>query len=128
MDELSLKLVFVSGVLNLMFAVFHMMFWRLFKWKDELGRISADNRSIMQVLNLVLIFVFIAAAYIAFFHGPELIQTQLGKTLLISGALFWLLRAIYQPVFWGLNKISIILTAIFILEAVINLVPVVWRG
>lgn len=88
MSEFSLKLVFVSGVLNLMFAVFHMMFRRLFKWKDELAKISADNRGIMQVLNLVLIFVFLAASYIAFFHGPELIQTQLGKMLLISGSLF----------------------------------------
>lgn len=128
MSEFSLKLVFISGVLNLMFAVFHMMFWRLFKWKDELAKISVENRGIMQVLNLVLIFVFIAAAYIAFFHGPELLQTQLGRTLLISGSLFWLLRAIYQPVFWGLNKISLVMTAIFILAAAVNLVPAVWRG
>lgn len=128
MSEFSLRLVFVSGVLNLMFTIFHMMFWQLFKWKDELAKISAENRGIMQVLNLVLIFVYIAAAYIAFFHGRELVQTQLGRTLLISGFLFWLLRAIYQPVFWGLNKISLAITAIFILTAAVKLVPAVWRG
>jgi len=109
-----------------MFAVFHLMFWRLFEWKSELKKISEDNRSIMQVLNLALVFVLLAAAYIAFSHGMELTQTQLGKTLLIVWSLFWLLRAVNQLVFWGINKISLGLTLIFILVAVINLVPVFW--
>ena len=111
-----------------MFAVFHLMFWRIFKWKGELAKISADNRSIMQVLNLALVFVFLAAAYIAFFHGIELTQTQLGKTLLVVWSLFWLISAINQLVFWGFNKISLGLTLIFILVGVINLIPVVLFG
>lgn len=59
----------------MIFAVIHMMFWRLNDWQTELVKISAENSAIMQVMNLALIFVFLAAAYVAFFHSPELIQT-----------------------------------------------------
>lgn len=64
----------------------------------------------------------------AFFHGPELIQTQLGRTLLVAWSLFWVIRAVNQLVFWGVNVKSIILTLIFILVAAINLIPVFKRG
>lgn len=38
MSTFFLKIIFVSGVLNLMFAVFHLMFWRLFEWESELKK------------------------------------------------------------------------------------------
>jgi len=53
------KLIFAGGIFNLLFAVFHLFFWKLFNWKYELKSISFVNRNIMQVLNLCLAFVFV---------------------------------------------------------------------
>lgn len=56
---------------NLAFAIFHLTFWKLLNWKDELQRVSANNRAVMQTLNLCLTFVFFLAAYLYFFHSDD---------------------------------------------------------
>jgi len=35
-----IKLIFIGGIFNLLFAVFHLFFWKLFNWKDELKSIK----------------------------------------------------------------------------------------
>jgi len=118
-------MIFVGGVFNLGFAVYHTMFWRLFRWREDLASLRRINRSVMQVLNLCLTFVFLVMAYVSFFHTSELIQTSLGETLLIAFSLFWFLRMIEQVVFFGIkNKMSVAFTLIFLLGSVIYLLPV----
>jgi len=41
------------------FAVFHLGFWKLFAWREELPRMSVANRAILQIANLRLIYVFL---------------------------------------------------------------------
>eukprot|EP01132_Coremiostelium_polycephalum_P016829 gene16829-20198_t len=47
----------LGGAYAFSFAVFHTLFWHLFKWKSELKKLSYANRAIMQILNLRLIYV-----------------------------------------------------------------------
>lgn len=124
MNNFCKIMIFIGGVFNLGFVIFHILFWRLFHWKKDLASLSFINRSVMQILNLCLTFVFLFMAYVSFFHCFDLIQTSLGRTLLFSISLFWFLRAIEQVVFFGIkNKVSIFLTLIFLLGSVIYLVP-----
>lgn len=124
MNSFTEAIIFVGGVYNLGFAIFHLMFWRLFRWKKDLASLTLINRSVMQILNLCLTFVFLVMAYVSFFHSPELIQTSLGKAILIAFSLFWFLRTVEQVVFFGVkNKVSIALTLVFLLGSVIYLVP-----
>ena len=118
-------MIFVGGVFNLGFAIYHIMFWRLFRWREDLASLRHINRSVMQVLNLCLTFVFLVMAYVSFFHTSELIQTSLGKTLLIAFSLFWFLRMIEQVVFFGTkNKMSVAFTLVFLLGSAIYLLPI----
>jgi hypothetical protein len=94
----------MGGLFNLAFAVFHMLFWRIFDWKRDLRSLSFNNRQIMQVLNLCLIFAFVIFAWISFFHGDELLRTALGRSMLILISLFWFLRAIEQALFFRLKQ------------------------
>ena len=129
MNNFTETIIFVGGVYNLGFAVFHLMFWRLFRWKKDLASLTFTNRSIIQILNLCLTFIFLVMAYVSFFHSPELIQTSLGKTILVAFSLFWFLRMVEQVVFFGVkNRVSIILTLVFLLGSVIYLVPVLQVG
>eukprot|EP01133_Synstelium_polycarpum_P016584 gene16584-19702_t len=50
-------LTMLGGAYAFSFAVFHTLFWHLFKWKSELKKLSYANRAIMQILNLRLIYV-----------------------------------------------------------------------
>jgi hypothetical protein len=126
MNDLSGTTIMIGGVYNLGFAIFHLMFWRIFRWKKDLSRLTFINRSVMQILNLCLTFMFLVIAYVSFFHSSELVQTNLGKTLLVGFSLFWFLRMIEQVIFFGIrNSISIILTLIFLFGCVIYLVPLI---
>jgi len=126
MNDLSGVMIMIGGVYSLGFAIFHLMFWRIFRWKKDLSRLTFINRSVMQILNLCLTFMFLVIAYVSFFHSSELVQTNLGKTLLVGFSLFWFLRMIEQVIFFGIrNSISIILTLIFLFGCVIYLVPLI---
>lgn len=125
-NDLSGATIMIGGVYSLGFAIFHLMFWRIFRWKKDLSRLTFINRSVMQILNLCLTFMFLVIAYVSFFHSSELVQTNLGKTLLVGFSLFWFLRMIEQVIFFGIrNSISIILTLIFLFGCVIYLVPLI---
>lgn len=126
MNDLSEVMILLGGVYNLGFAIFHLMFWRIFRWKKDLSRLTFINRSVMQILNLCLTFVFLLMAYISFFNTSELIQTNLGKALLVGFSLFWFLRMIEQIIFFGIrNLISIALTLVFLFGCVIYLIPLI---
>jgi len=96
--------VMIGSLFNLGFAVFHIFFWKLFHWRKDLASLTVINRGVMQILNLCLTFAFLIFAYISAFHTAEMTSTALGRALLALIAVFWLLRAIEQIIFFGLAR------------------------
>lgn len=122
------KLIFIGGIFNLLFALFHLLFWKLFKWKDELNSISFINKNIMQVLNLCLIFVFLIFSYISIFHTSEMLNSKLGISLTSCISLFWFLRSLEQIILFKLKTtISWILLILFIIGTFIYGVPLILK-
>ncbi len=113
----------IGGAFNLFFALFHIGFWKLFKWKTELPKLSFINRGVMEVMNLCLIFLFLAGAFLMFFYRGELFATSLGSAVLIFWALFWFFRTIEQFVFFGFNRGSVAFGVIFAAGFFVFLVP-----
>lgn len=64
MDK-ALYFIYAGGVLHIGWAVFHLLFPRIFKWGSALEPLDTVNRSIYQVINLCLTFYFAAAAYLS---------------------------------------------------------------
>lgn len=123
----SQTFLFAGGVFHLAIAVFHLFFWRIFHWKEDLASLTRINRAIVQILNLCLTFLFFVVAYVSFVHAAELISTPLGRTILASIALFWTLRLILQFVFFGArHKVSILFIVVFAIGAALYLLP--WMG
>ena len=117
-------LIYLGGVFNLGFVIFHCFFWRVFRWKKDLASLARINRNIMQILNLCLIFVLMVFAFISIYYVSDLINTNLGRGILLAISLFWFLRGIEQIVFFGVNnKQSVIFTIIFFVGCLIFLVP-----
>ena len=118
------QLLIAGGVFNLAFAIFHLLFWRIFNWKTELRKLDLMNSAIMQVLNLCLTFCFLIFAYISFFHLEELLTTSIGKALLAGITIFWLLRAVEQIIFFGIKHWqSIIFLLVFAVGTILYAVP-----
>lgn len=120
-------LIYIGGFYHLAFFVFHLSFWKLFDWRNDLQSLSEINRAVIQILNLRLMWIFLVFAYISFFHADELLSTSIGKTILVGIIFFWLVRATEQIIFFGLKrKISVALFAAFLLGASFYLSPFVF--
>lgn len=123
MMEIFIK---AGGIYNIAFVLFHLLFWRLFNWKDDLRSLSFLNRAIMQVLNLSLTFAFLIFSYISLLHSGELLSTSLGQSLLLLMALFWFLRAIQQVIFFKLKHWgSLAFLGLFLIGALLYAVPAI---
>ncbi|RHX87488.1 hypothetical protein [Leptospira stimsonii] len=106
------------------FAIFHVYFWKLFRWKEDLKRISFANRAILQIANLRLIYYFVFMAVITFFFRTELVHSQMGNWILIGFSFFWWGRLIEQFIFLRVNQSMVhFLSALFFLGGVLYLIP-----
>jgi hypothetical protein len=123
MNELVIKL---GGIYSIGLIMFHVLFWRLFKWPESLASLNRVNRATMQVLNISITLIFCIVAYVSFAHTAELLHTPLGNTLLVLISWLWLIRAVLQVVFYKLeHKASVGLTLYFLLGACLYGLPVV---
>ena len=122
----ALALLIAGGLYCIGFAVFHLFFWRLFDWRNELTLLGPINRHVMPIMNWCLIVLFLLFAYCSLFHTQELLGTELGKSLLVGISFLWLFRAALQVVYFGLkNKVSLCLFVLFLLGFCLYSAPLV---
>lgn len=123
-----ITLIHVCGIYSLAFAIFHIGFWKMFKWGSELKKLSFANKGIMQILNIQIIFYCLFIAFICFAFPTELMTTKLGNTTLVATSLFWFIRTLQQFIFLRANHYKIhILTIIFLTGAIIFILPVLMK-
>ncbi len=76
-------LIIAGGVYTVALIIFHLLFWRIFKWPETLGALNYVNKATMQVLNISITFIFFIFAYLSFVHTQELLNTRMGNSLLV---------------------------------------------
>ena len=92
-----------GGVFNLVCALFHLSFWRQFHWHEELPRLSPINGAIVQVENVVLIYLLLAFGVISLWLARRT-QTAFGfgeKAFLCLVSGFYTCRALAEIPFFG---------------------------
>ncbi len=118
--------IIAGGVYSVVLIVFHVLFWKIFKWPETLGTLNNVNKATMQVLNISITFVFFIFAYVSFAHTHELLNTRLGNSLLVLISCLWLFRAVQQVLFYKLkHKASVGLTIFFLIGAFLYGMPVI---
>ncbi|MEC9244243.1 hypothetical protein T8J41_04670 [Nitratireductor rhodophyticola] len=123
--KLETTTLLICGFYNLGFAAFHAAFWSLFGWPAKLRPSGTINAAITQTLNVVLTYCFLL-------YGGALAWTALGYIdphpfILISGAGFWLLRTVLQPVLFSMrDRRSVGITIIFLAGFAIHAAGVVF--
>ncbi len=114
------KLLLIGALFHLAFVAFHLLFWKLFDWVQDLKKLSHINKSVMQILNLRLIFVFLIFAYISYFNTSEMLNSKLGLTMIAAIASFWGFRSVEQVIYFGIkNLASNILLLLFLFGTVL---------
>ena len=118
-------LIIAGGIYTVALIIFHALLWRIINWPETLMPLNYVNKATIQVLNISITFIFFIFAYISFAHTQELLNTDLGRTLLVLISSLWLFRAAQQVVFYKLkHKASVALAFYFLLGAVLYGVPV----
>jgi len=118
-------LIYICGFYSLAFAFFHIGFWKIFKWREDLKKLVFANRGIMQILNIQIIYYFLFTSFVCFVLPTELLNTKLGHVYLLGCSIFWLIRTIQQFIFLKANHYMIhILTVIFITGTILFALPV----
>ena len=119
-------LIIAGGIYTAGLVIFHLLFWRIFKWPETIMTLNYINKATMQVLNISITFIFVIFSYISFAHTNELLNTQLGRTLLVLISILWLFRAVLQVVFYKLkHKASVGLTIYFLIGAFLYGAPII---
>jgi len=107
--------LYVGGVLHLGWAVFHLLFPRIFKWEQTLEPLDFLNRGIYQVLNICLTFWFVVVGYLSLVFAPDILTTPLGRKFLGAVTAFWLLRLGLQFRFFrAVHPVSLLLILMFV--------------
>jgi len=100
---MSKALLIVGGILNALFAVFHLALPSLARWQDTLSTISTDNQAIMYTLNLAVALTLLVFGYVSVFHQRDLLTTGLGKAMTVSVGLFWLVRSAAEILYFRIG-------------------------
>ncbi len=117
-------IIYICGLYSFAFAIFHLFFWRLFDWKNDLKKLSMASRAIIQIANLRLIYFFLFVGFICFAFPGDLMQTTFGRFFLSGISIFWLGRVIEQFIFLRIgNKMVHILTIIFFVGTILYALP-----
>ncbi len=118
--------IIAGGVYSVVLIIFHVLFWKIFKWPETLGTLNNLNKATIQVLNISITFIFFIFAYVSFVHTHELLNTQLGNSLLVLISCLWLFRAVQQVFFYKLkHKASVGLTIFFLIGAFLYGMPAI---
>jgi hypothetical protein len=123
------RFVQIGGVINLLFAIFHLSFWKLFDWQHSLTPLSPDNNAVMQVLNIHTAYILAIFFILSLVFSNEIITTKLGRMFGMAIAGFWILRAVNEAVFWDLSSVrSWILIAVCLVIAGLYIIPSTRKG
>lgn len=128
MIDLDLACIYTGGLLHLGWAVFHLLFPRLFKWGINLASLDLVNNGIMRIMNYCLTYYFLAVAFLSIYWAPELVDSYLGRQVLGLIAGFWLLRLGLQfSYFKASHPLSLVLGFLSLLSAAAYAFPL-WYG
>ena len=100
-----MKLILIAGgIYHLCWALFDSFWPHLFAWKRTLAKLDDINRSLLYIVSRLLVLLYLYIATLAFFFQDELLNTTIGKTILIFMAVYWSFRAIMQIQFFGFAR------------------------
>jgi hypothetical protein len=115
MRKSYLVLLYSISIIIFVLTIFHIGFWEIFNWKVTLASLSVDNRNIMYTLNITQIMNLFAMIIITIFFKNEVLNTKLGRFILIWFSTFYFLRVILEFTLWHSSpNLLIIVLCVFV--------------
>ncbi len=122
-------LIKIGGVFHLICSLSHIIFPKVFKWNDNLNELSPDKKKLIKntllLMNVCILMFWLMLSWVPFFYSHEMLSTGIGRAVLTSIIIFWVVRIfILQPLYAGFKtKSSLARTAFFIIGFILFLIP-----
>jgi len=114
--------ILFGGVLSATVGVGHCFFYRGFGWIEDFEKTRLLTARVLYTIHLFLIPLFLLFAWLSFVHTEELAgATALGRSLSTFYSLFWLVRGIWQVIYFkpsrmqGVEKLLLLHYALLLL-------------
>ncbi len=118
-------IVTVGGVLLVVLGLFHLTFWDMFDWGNELPKLSKGNGSLMQMMAICTVCYLTSMGLILIVCRKEITESRVGKLLLLSLSVFFIVRLILEFTFRDGNSVKFI--TIFLLCIAVYAIPLLKR-
>jgi len=104
MDEIAIK---IGGVLSALLGIGHCLFYRGFGWYEDFEKTRLITAKVLYTIHLFLTPMFFFFSYMSLFHTKELAgATPLGSAVTAFYSVFWLLRGLWQIVYFRPSQIK----------------------
>jgi hypothetical protein len=97
-------LFYLGGIYHIGWAVFDLLWPRLFNWKITLAHLDDFNRAVLYISGRLLVLLYLYIAWVSFSYNSDLLSTAIGKTIPVFVVIYWAFRAIMQIQFFGFRK------------------------
>ncbi len=118
-----------GGIFNVLCALLHIAFPGMFKWNEILALLPPDKSPFLSqplyIMNWCMLIFWLILAWIPLFNSKALLEPGLGRTLLSSLVIFWIIRIfILQPVYIGLSApVSWCMIGFFSIGLILFIIP-----
>lgn len=120
------KLIFAGAIVHLAFVVFHIALPRLLDWSSTLQVLTPDDRGTVYTLNIAVAYMLLVFAAVSLLQREALLSTVLGNVLCGAIALFWVVRAASEFIFYPAP--SLVLAVVCVAIATLYVVPLLMIG
>ena len=108
------------GALLIVLSLVHLGFPKYLDWKNELARLSALNRQVMQVHTFFIALVVLFIGLLCLSSSTLLTTTVLGKRVSMGLGVFWSIRLLiqlfgYSSTLWRRKTFETVVHCLFIL-------------
>ncbi len=111
----------IGASIVLIFALFHLAFWEIFNWNAELKTMSLATGGILQILNIVSVYVLFFFTVITVYIALTNKNDFLSNLMLVFIGGYFLVRVITGYFFFGWSITEFIIWLMCVLTASIFL-------
>jgi len=98
--QTKILLIRIAGVVSILFTLFHASFYWIFNWAETLTVMNPIDRAILLTFNLICILLLLYSVILALGFTRQLIETTVGKSLLLFFTLFYAIRIFSEFAFF----------------------------
>ncbi|WP_439479034.1 hypothetical protein [Chryseobacterium aquaticum] len=92
----------IVGIIFIFLAFIHIVFPKYFEWEKEFKSLSLANRQIMKIHTVFIGLTVFLMGLLCLTSANDLMETSLGKKIILGLAIFWTTRLIFQ--FFGYSS------------------------